>query len=34
LMILDLKAGRVTRVVGKFDRMPQPRYIGACEFGE
>jgi len=34
LLLLDLKAGRVTRVAGKFDEFPQAKYTGACEFEE
>jgi len=34
LLLLDLKAGHVTRVAGKFDELPQPKYLGACEFQE
>lgn len=34
LMILDLRTGRVTRVGDTFDRLPQPKYIGARVFGE
>jgi hypothetical protein len=34
LLILDLKTGHVTRVAGKFNELPPPKYIGACAFGE
>jgi hypothetical protein len=34
LVILDLKTGRVTRVAGSFEELPQPKYLGACAFGE
>jgi hypothetical protein len=34
LFLLDLRAGRTTRIAGEFDDLPQPRYRGACEFGE